>query len=154
TRLDKLLDVLVTLRMPCPGGVVVRQTVDKTDLGVTRQDCRDVNHRHPVDLHRRDDLQRSNEVEHRWGRARLTGGDDHVLAPLMAPTALVEQPERLADAGGVAQKYLQLTTSFRSFSGFDLAQQHFRVAGTLNAHAVSHSRPGPYRVAGAGRCSR
>ena len=92
---------------PAPGNVGVRELVDEHDVGAPGE--------HRVDVHllelgaavldppARDDL----EVAELLGGARppvgLDDADDHVGAALVAPPALVEHRERLADAGRRSQ---------------------------------------------------
>ena len=52
---------------------------------------------------------------------------DDVLAALAPAASFVEQPERLADAGGVAEKDLQLPAVLCALRCFDLPEQ--RLAG-------------------------
>ena len=93
----------------------------------------------PATSLRRNDLERANHLRDFGRRIGLRGGDDDVLAPLVAAAAFVEQLERLADAGGIAEKDLQLSAVLRSFGRLDLPEQRFRVAVSraivvVNAH--------------------
>ena len=74
-------------------------------------------------IDRRDNLQLGDDFAHRAGDFALRGGDDHVLAALLAPAALVEHAERFADARRVAQEDLETAAPFAPLLRLHAAEQ-------------------------------
>ncbi len=75
------------------------------------------------------------------GRIWLRRRDDDILAALAPAAAFVEQPERLADAGGVAEEDLQLAALLGPFGGLNLAKQRLGIARVLDGHTITTVYP-------------
>ncbi len=58
SRFEQLLDVLASLLVSAPGGIVVRQAIDQADLRATREDRGHVDDGRSCDVHRRNVLER------------------------------------------------------------------------------------------------
>ena len=80
---------------------------------MARQDGADVEHGHAVDRPCRNALESTRQTGDVGRHRRLGAPDDDVLAPCLAPAALVEQTMGLADAGGIPEKDLELPAAFR-----------------------------------------
>ncbi len=146
-RLEQFLDIFVTLSMPAPRGVVVRQPVDKADLRVTCDDRGHIDDRHASNVQCGNALEGSNHLSNVRRRIGLCGGHHDVLASFVPAPALVEQPERFSNPRGVTQEDLQRSPAFRPLCRLDLPEQRFRVAVSSPTVVINtHGRAIPERA--------
>ena len=119
SRGQELLDLLPALRVLAPGGVLISETVDQTDLRVTAEDRSDIDRRGPEIGLKRNDFEMLQELLHFRGSRGLDGGHDHILAAHFAAASFVQHSKRFANTRGVTEEHLELSAHLMVFFGFN-----------------------------------
>src|ERR1051325_4298615 len=127
--------------MTAAGRIVVRETVDEAHLRVPREYGGDIDDRDAAPVVGRNDRERAHDRRHVRRLLALHRRDHHVFAARPSSSSFVEQVERLADAGGVPEKDLELTAVGGALGGFDPTEQRFRIARGLRAHRCYNKVP-------------
>jgi hypothetical protein len=104
---QQILDVLAPAGPAAARRVGVRQPVDDAHPRRAPEDGVDVDRLAVAGAARGDPLDAGDGPGRPGRKVRLERADDHVLAARASPPRFVEQPERLAHAGRVAQEHLE-----------------------------------------------
>ena len=123
---EEFLNILPAGWIPGPGRVIVSQTINEADGGMTFQNGEDINRGSMIDWFERDHLQFPEQLLDLRRRLSLHSPDDHVLATLAAASGFVEHTEGFAHARCVAKEDLEIALGRLALFRLTLAKKFFR----------------------------